>query len=193
MSQTPQPDYPKWVHDAMNNGITCRKCQRLIELLDIQMIGVQYPSANQIYDLRPRAYIITECRKCFQKTGIEMTAPKPLLLSAVEALFDHIESERPRTEKSSPFLPSPNYPPPKGPGDVPGEPIPENQSPAALAWQDRRRRNRKKLAREPNDREVKAFLRALNATSFKRSSKSFRAFMKQLGIDIDWPEKGGGK
>ncbi|MEM6392781.1 MAG: hypothetical protein AAF797_08430 [Planctomycetota bacterium] len=183
----PPPKYPKWVRDIVDAKIRCPKCNRLIETLDIRGIGVQFPENNQVHDRSPVAQITTQCRTCFHQTRLLMHVEKIPLLSAVETLFDYIEADRSFTEAASPFLPSPNIKPPKAEGDNPVEIVPGQTKLAAKAFEERRRRAERRLKEMPTDREVRAFLNKLKKTSTKRSTKSYRQFMWNLGIDIVWP------
>ena len=78
---------------------------------------------------------------------------------------------------------------------LPFDIVPPEKTPAEKRWESIRRRKKAALKHPPTDAEVKKFLKQLNRTSFKRSSKGFRHFMGQLGIDIDWPgpSSGGGR
>lgn len=111
------------------------------------------------------------------------------------------------------FLPSPNFPSNSTgsgmwavedtdrddeanedlPTDVPKVPsadddfeiVPPNLTPAEKRQEAIRRRRKVELKHPPGDKEVQSFLNQLKRTSFKRSSKGFREFMKQMGVDLD--------
>ena len=109
--------------------------------------------------------------------------------------MDEIIRRRGKGESGSPPVPPPDdinadSEPPGTAGKDPRLP----KSPLGKQWDAERKRHKDSLKDMPTDEEVQTFLKQLKRTSFKRSSKGFRHWMRQFGIDIDQsgPPTGGG-
>jgi len=182
------PDWPEWIRELFTERMTCPHCKHRLRLEHVVGIGINFSHASWPFDRQPIARIIVVCDQCFKNTDIEMIQDKESILMGVDAVFNHIESQREFTEKASPFLPSPNLDPPPADDEDHLDVIP-NKTSAEKRMDTNRSRRKAHLKKPPGDREVETFLNKLKATSFKRSSKSYRKFMRALGIDIPNEDK----
>ena len=192
MPEPTGPEYPRWIVEIFEKPFPCTTCRKTVTLDDIIGIGVQVPCEPHIFVRDPRINIFMRCPHCSQQMGVQAAADKMQILSAVESAFDVIkanldaafEQAESQHEASSPtILPSPNY----GPlclDDDDGSPVFDARTPAQKRQDANRQRREGQLKRPPDDREVEVFLNKLKATSFKLSSKSYRKFMRELGIDL---------
>jgi hypothetical protein len=179
-----KPQYPQWLHDLLGGTLDCPQCRRDLEFADMVGLGVFYPDDSQTFNRAPRARLFALCPKCSTQSSFEFVAERRGLIGALEAFFDLIEAEREVTEQPSPFA---QLQEPASDEEATCDGNCSGESDAAKAFEQNKRRKRKKLAQMPTDAEVEAFTRKLAKASLKRSSKSFRRFMEQLGIDIDAP------
>lgn len=187
--------FPEWVQRIFNKNMTCTECKAPLTTDGIGSIGL-YCSGFLLDDfIRPLCGIEVDCANCGQTTRI--TAGDNLfdLFKAIECFYEIIASTRMGREPDDPKLPSPNDTPrdqPEAPdairrrfggrfGDVVNGEFGDRAK--KRRWQKRR-----SLHKPISDEEVARFLRRLERTSWNRSTKSFRKFMGEFGIDAG---KGG--
>ena len=202
MSDPFQPDYPQWVRQIFEPGFKCTRCGQRLQLADLVSVGVSRPPAGNLLDKKPRGRAFADCSKCFKTFCFEVEAPQADIVEAVNEFYEHLDlfgdpapgnQDKPRDKK----------PDIKKPGKAMwsiddiiqkgGDSLPP-KTPLEKQWHAAGKRHKGSLTDMPTEEEVQAFLKQLNRTSFKRSSKGFRHWMRQFGIDIDQPgpSTGGG-
>lgn len=184
MSEAEHNDYPKWIKAIFNQQNPCSKCKRELGIEDIVAIGLYDPGEISDSAVGPQTGFDTRCPDCGHLLRYTFDVPLPSLFRAINEFYNLISLYRmDGMRQTTVILPSPNC---KKNG------IPDH-NPAFGLHESRIKRIRRDPALQamPTDKEVQVFSNKLRRASFKRDSKSFKQFMKELRVDLDTPEEGG--
>jgi hypothetical protein len=162
--------YPKWVEEVSRTP--CAECHGVPTTADIIAVGTARPSKQEAY-LGPLAMLLVDCPNCGGRMYITLREPIQSVIRAMRE-FVRIADEAGR-----------KTPPPFNFGT-------KARDAAAAVTRDgsgplRPSRRKNQPDTPPTQREIQAFLHRLRKTSFKRGSKGFRNWMKDIGA-----ESGGG-
>ena len=194
--QEHDPDelYPQWIKQLFSGKMGCESCSEPLSLDDIIGVGLYCPDAATDFSVGPQSAVEAYCSHCGNRTHFTINKVLSETVKAVEAFYEVIARKRMGHKPPWGTLPSPNYKPEEeADKKQPGSDVRpyghrfrgQGFSEEAERWRNRRRRRRFKIGGPPSDEEVKKFLRRLEKTSFKRSTKSFQKFMADMGITIE--------
>lgn len=162
--------YPNWVEEVSRTP--CGRCHRIPTPTDIIAVGAARPNAIEAY-VGPLAMILVLCPRCGERMCITLREP---VESVVEALreFVHVTAEESKKVKPPIHFPRSK---PRG-----------ADNPAITKTNDgvgplRPSRREGQPDTPPTQREIQLFLSRLRKTSFKRGSKGFTDWMKDMGAD----------
>ena len=179
--------YPKWMQKMLYCN-PCRGCRIRLDAQNVQAVGIRYPEEFEAWKAEPILCITLACPYCGQALNLLSREPLQKVLDAVTAFARVIEQQCQGKE-----------PPLKIPGlttPTPAAPPPTPAPPATSSGDaDRLRPSRRgnQPVTPPTQAEIRAFLNRLRRTSFKRGSKGFKTWMKDIGADPDKPVDGGGQ
>lgn len=176
-SSTP---YPTWIYKVFECEIICHKCRHRMKVDEMASIGVCHPRAADAGLRVPQAQIQMICKLCHRHAFIFISIDQEKLMHAITAHFkqaSEVERPDPEVERDSFDF-----------GDVDSDEL-QGCDPETCEASDPFKRSglfRKLNAHNdmPTKREIQRFLRKLKTTSFRRNTKSFKAFMRRLGIDV---------
>jgi hypothetical protein len=163
--------YPKWVEEICR---TPCECHGLPGIDDIVAIGVARPGKGAEF-MGPMAMVMVVCPSCGQLMNITVREPLKSVIAAMRQLVEVIDEVGRKTP------PSFNLPRPK----------PQQTSEGAGANASEARRplrpslRKDQPATPPTQREIQSFLRRLRTVSFKRGTKGFTEWLRDLGADDD--------
>jgi hypothetical protein len=162
--------YPQWVEQICR---TPCECHGLPSADDIVAIGVAKPGTGAEH-MGPMAMVMVICPKCGELMNITVREPLKSVIAAMRQLVEVIDEVGRNTPP--PFnLPLPQ---PQPTGDDAGaaakNPVPLRPS-----------LRKDQPATPPTQREIQSFLHRLRTTSFKRGTKGFTEWMKDLGAQED--------
>jgi hypothetical protein len=171
--------YPKWI--AKVTRLACADCRYCTSFHDIVAIGVSRPSKQEAY-IGPLAMLILICPGCGRQMQVTLREPIESVILAMRELV-RLADETGR-----------NTPPPFNSG----KPKTDSANPTAMKAVDgtgplRPSRRANQPDAPPTQQEIQAFLRRLRTTSFKRGTKGFTDWMKDLGADSGAADDGGGE
>ena len=202
----PEDLLPDWMRNVFQNGNRlCTNCEGDLRLDHLNTVEVYCPRFNGEIDFRPRLGLEAICHRC--EFSIRITVKRDLtdLLHGVESFYQYAEQKKAQQgDLSRPHAPSktPEIPLDDNAEQADGVDVERtawdmasrldgyfdgdnNESPIEARFRKRRRRRYEDLSKPISEPEVEGFVTRVNRTSFKRSTKSFREFMRRLGIDID--------
>lgn len=168
--------YPQWVEEICRTP--CAECHAVPALCDIIAIGSARPSKREAY-LGPLAMLLVACPGCGGRMYITVREPIDTVILAMRE-FVRLADEAGR-----------NTPPPLNFSK------PKSNAGSATLGADssgklRPSRRKNQPDTPPTQQEIQAFLRRLRKTSFKRRSKGFTTWMKDIGagddLEVDTPD-----
>lgn len=160
--------YPKWVEEICRTPCECHGVPGIDNII---AIGVARPAHGAEF-MGPMAMVMVVCPGCGELMNITVREPLKSVIAAMRQLVEVIDEV------------GGNTPPPIN------LPRPKPQPTADDGGDNATGRLRPSLRKDqpatpPTQREVQGFLRRLRATSFKRGSKGFTDWLKDLGAPDD--------
>ena len=175
--------YPKWMQKMLYCN-PCRGCRIRLDAQNVQAVGIRYPEEFEAWKAEPVLFISLGCPYCGQVLNLLARQPLAKALDAVAA-FGHVIEQQCQGKE----------PPLKIQGLTTAKPPPPPPTPAppTTADADRLRPSRRsnQPVTPPTQAEIRAFLNRLRKTSFRRGTKGFKTWMKEMGADPDKPADGG--
>ena len=165
--------YPKWVEKAAR--LICEDCRGCGSVHDIIAIGVASASRKEA-STGLQALLIVACPCCGERMSITVNKPMESIMEAMREFVRH--SEETANGATPPIQLSPKKP---------VEPKLVREDIGILRPSVRGNQP----DTPPTQREIQHFLHRLRTTSFKRSTKGFKNWMKDFGADPDKPVDGG--
>lgn len=162
--------FPDFMQD-MVNLMECGHCDAPQTIADIRVVGIRRPEEFEAFRGEPVFIIITGCPQCGQWTNHTMRRSRAQSIAGCNSFIDLIEKEC----KGK-----------KPPINIPGLGKKSARSSAGESESSQRPRPSRRLNQPqtpPTQQEIQQFLGRLRRTSFKRSSKGFTNWMKELGSD----------
>jgi hypothetical protein len=161
--------YPKWVEEVSRTP--CGECHASPTIADIVAIGTARPAKREAY-LGPLARVLIACPGCGGQMYITLREPIASVILAMRE-FVRLADE---TGRNTP--PPFNFSKPKT--DLGGEAA-TDVSEGCGALRPSRRTNQPDTP--PTQQEIQLFLRRLKNVSFKRTSKGFNNWMRDMRAD----------
>lgn len=158
--------YPKWVQEICTTP--CTGCRATPALDDIIAVGAARPAKQEAY-LGPLAMLLVVCPNCGGRMYITLREPIQSVIRAMRE-FARIADEAGR-----------NTPPPFNFGTKARDASAAVTRDGTGPLRPSRRENQPDTP--PTQQEIQAFLRRLRKTSFKRGSKGFTNWMKDIGAE----------
>lgn len=168
--------FPDFMNDMLSQA-RCGQCNAPQTPADIQIVGVRRPEEFEAFYGEGVFVIVMSCNACGQWTNYSMRRPRADSIAGCARFIDLIEQECqgkkpplniPGLEKKSKRTSTRAHMPQRA---AEGSPRPS------------RRENQPDTP--PTQREIQCFLHRLRKTSFKRNSKGFSDWMKDMGADGD--------
>jgi hypothetical protein len=159
--------YPKWIAKAAR--LACAECRYCTSFHDIVAIGMSRPSKQEAY-IGPLAMLILICPGCGRRIEVTLREPIETVILAMRELVrlaDEIGRNTP-----PPF----SFSKPKSHAD--GPTVTKSSDDSGPLRPSRRE---DQPDTPPTQQEIQLFLRRLRKTSFKRGSKGFADWMKDMG------------
>ena len=153
----------------------------------MQAVGIRHPEEFEAWKAEPVFFISLGCPYCGRVTNLLTRQPLSKVLDGVTAFAQVIEQQC--QGKEPPLkIPGLTTPKPPAPPPAPAPPL----APATAGASDptaplRPSRRSNQPVTPPTQAEIRAFLNRLRKTSFKRGTKGFKTWMKDIGADPDKP------
>jgi hypothetical protein len=169
--------FPEFMNDILGQA-RCGHCNAPQTIADIRVVGVRPPEEFEAFRGEPVFIIIMGCKNCGQWTNHTIRRSRADSIEGVVSFIKLIEAE---CEGKTP------------PINIPGLEKKLNPPPAPIPPQRTAEARPRPSIRDdqpdtpPTQREIQFFLQRLRKTSFKRSSKGFKDWMKGFGVDDDAP------
>ena len=180
------PEFPPWIAGMLGRHSECTQCKTPLSSEDVISIGLYCPTSISVDVIGPRGGFDIRCPQCDHIMRYSLDVPLTDVVMAINSFYELILGRMDETpEPMWAMLPSPNLK--KNKYETPAH------NPEFGLEEGRIRRTRKdpKLQQMPSGKEVQAFLKRLDKTSFKFWSKSYKKFMDDLRVEFHPPKKGG--
>jgi hypothetical protein len=174
--------YPPWMNE-MFRCLPCSGCGSRLASDDIEIVGVRRPEEWEAWLAQPIFVISLICRNCGQVTNALHRQPLGEVVNGVTAFVRDIERD---CQGKEPLVKIPGLTTAK-PAGSPSSPAPTPPAPTEPPDHVRPSRRRNQPVKPPTPAEIRAFLNRMRKTSFKRGSKGFKNWMKNIGADPDKP------
>lgn len=175
--------FPNYMNDMLRQTC-CGHCEAPQSIEDIRVVGVRRPEEFEAFYAEPVFIIITGCKNCGQWTNHTMRRSRADAIAGISSFIDLIE--RKCQDKKPPI----NIPglgkKPASTSEVSASP-PSAQNPVDESHPRPSVRHNQPTT-PPTQREIQHFLHRLRKTSFRRGTKGFSKWMKDIGADTDEQE-----
>jgi hypothetical protein len=173
--------YPKWMQEMLYCN-PCTGCRIRLDAQNVQAVGIRQPEEFEAWKAEPVFFVSLACPYCGQVVNLLSRQPLTKSLDGIEAFGRVVEQQ---CQGKEPPLEIPGFTTPTSP-----------PTPTAPADGDtdqlRPSRRSNQPVTPPTQAEIRAFLNRLRKTSFKRGSKGFKTWMKDIGADAENPADDGG-
>lgn len=168
---------PQWIRSFLNQvSGRCAECHWLMKAVDIQSVGVGQPLSKM--DRGPMGNVAFRCPNCGQSHLFVSAQSLSEILQGVEWFHEQVMIG----------LPPPSEKPLSGFDLMLAKAAPKTKppDPPPKPWPSNRPSRRRNSPTQPiTDKEVQRFLKVLHRTSLKRRTKSWKQFLRKLGIPVE--------
>jgi hypothetical protein len=150
----------------------CGHCNEPQTIADIQIVGVRRPEDFEAFHAEPVFVMVMSCTACGQWTNHAMRRPGG---DATDAIVKFIVLIKQECQGKKPALPLPGLGKKRSDASEEMPPQSREHSPLRPSIRDDH------PVTPPTQREIQLFLNRLRKTSFRRRSKGFSNWLKDLG------------